>query len=87
MRPRSLTPHSEMRREIVRIVSDICQKHDLDYRAAWKLIYKEYGDRYHIYPDLMYKFSHATKLDFLEGYENLYHTLSKMKSLVEELLT
>ena len=75
----------QIREEIVQTVSSFCKTNDLDYRMVWKQIYQTYGERYHIWPDVDYKFGHKNKLDFLTDYEVLYGTLTKMYNLVQEL--
>lgn len=74
-----------MRQQIVKIVQNFCKEHNVPYKEAWRVIYKEYGERYHIYPDITYKFGHKSKLDFLEAYEGLYKTLTKLHVLVKQL--
>jgi len=74
-----------LRNEIVKLVQELCQKHNLDYRGAWNFIYKQYGERYKIYPHIHYKFGHKSKLDFLEAYEDLYKTMTKMNNLIKEI--
>jgi len=77
--------HKELRGRIVDTVLSFCHANNIEYRAAWKLIYEEYGNRYHIWPAVMYKFGHRNKLDFLADYEDLYRTLTKLNNLVTEL--
>jgi len=76
---------NKLRTEIVRSVQAFCQKHNLDYKSTWRLIYKHYGDRYNIYPHIEYKFGSESKLSYLEDYEQLYKTLTKLKILIDEL--
>jgi hypothetical protein len=73
------------REEIVKIVSSFCKNNNLDYRTTWNLIYEAYGEKYHIWPALQYKFGHKDKMEFLEAYENLYGTLTKMYELIKEI--
>lgn len=75
--------HKELRESIVETVLSFCNANNIDYREAWLLIYEEYGNTYHIWPAVMYKFGHKNKLDFLADYEDLYGTLTKLKNLVE----
>ena len=75
----------ELRKEIVSAVSSFCERHNLDYRLTWRTIYETYGKKYHIWPAIDYKFGHKSKLDFLEAYEELYGTLTKMYNLIKEL--
>ena len=74
-----------MRKEIVTIVQNFCKQFGLDYRGTWNSIYEEYGDRYNIYPHIHYQFGSKSKLNFLENYEELCGTLTKMYKLVKEL--
>jgi len=74
-----------MRQQIVEIVQNFCKKNNLDYRETWNKIYDAYGDKYKIYPHIHYKFGHKSKLDFLESYESLYKTMTKMYNLIQEL--
>jgi hypothetical protein len=76
---------SSLRQEIVNIVQTFCDKNKLEYRETWRQIYKAYGEAYHIYPDIWYKFGSLSKLDFLEGYEALYGTLTKLYILIKDL--
>jgi hypothetical protein len=74
-----------IRAQIVNNVQKLCKENNLDYRETWKFIYEEYGERYKIYPHIHYKFGHKSKLDFLEAYEELVGTMSKMNELINEL--
>jgi hypothetical protein len=75
-----------LRGKIVNKVQQLCKENHLDYRETWKFIYEEYGERYKIYPHIDYKFGHKSKLDFLEAYEKLAQTLTKMNNLIKELI-
>ena len=77
---------NEMRASIVDTVGAFCKTNNIDYRIAWRLIYEKYGETYHIWPAIEYKFGHNSKLDFLEAYEELYGTLTKMYNLIKELI-
>jgi len=74
-----------MRKEIVQAVSEYCKIHNLDYRQTWRCIYDFYGKQYAIWPQIHYKFGHKSKLDFLEAYEPLYKTITKMRELLIQL--
>ena len=71
------------RKLLVATVANFCEVNNLDYRQVWNLIYDRYGEIYKIYPHIDYKFGHKSKLDFLEAYESLYKTMTKMWRLVE----
>ena len=75
----------QLREEIVHTVSSFCKTNNLDYRITWRSIYEAYGNTYHIWPAIEYKFGHTSKLDFLEAYEELYGTLTKMYNLIKGL--
>jgi len=75
-----------MREAIVNTVASFCKTNNVDYRTAWNLVYEAYGERYHIWPAVEYKFGHNSKLDYLEAYEDLYGTLTKMYNLIKEEL-
>lgn len=67
-------------------VASFIEANDLNYRLTWRTIYKAYGERYNIWPDPWYKGRpNHSKLDFLEEYEELYSTLTKMHNLIKEL--
>lgn len=74
-----------MREEIVKRVSSFCANHKLDFRTAWRTIYQEYENQYHIPVATWYKMGHKSKLDFLVAYEDLYKTLSKLYTLISTL--
>lgn len=76
---------SDLRVEIVKIVSSFCKKNNLDYRDSWKQIYTTYGETYNIWPDIWYKFGSKSKLDFLENYENMCGTLTKLYNIIKQL--
>jgi hypothetical protein len=69
----------------VETVQAFCNNNNIDYRTAWNLIYEEYGKKHHIWPAVQYKFGHKNKLDFLADFEDLYGTLTKLQTLVNEL--
>ena len=76
----------QMRASIVNTVGAFCKMNNLDYRKTWRTIYEAYGNKYHIWPSIWYKGYHnKDKLSFLEDYEDLYKTLTKMYNLVKEL--
>ena len=77
--------NKQLREAIVNTVASFCKTNNIDYRTAWKLIYNKYGETYHIWPSVWYKFGHNSNLDFLESYEDLYGTLTKMYKLIKEL--
>ena len=77
--------HKELRGRIVDTVLSFCKEKNIDFRTAWKIIYKNYGETYHIWPAVWYQMGHDSKLDFLAEYEDLYKTLTKMYNLVKEL--
>jgi hypothetical protein len=74
-----------MRAEIVDTVKGLCLSHNLNYREFWKSLYIAYGKEYNIWPHIDYQFGSKSKLDFLEEYEELYSTLTKMYNLTEKL--
>jgi hypothetical protein len=73
-----------IRSNIVHVFQEFCRVNNIDYRTGWNLLYQEYGERYHIYPELLYT-SVYDKLDMLEMYEELAGTLTKMWNLLKEL--
>jgi hypothetical protein len=76
----------EMRATIVDIVASFCENNNLVYRDVWRSIYQHYEDVYHIPVATWYKMGqHQDKFSFLEAYEKLYKTLTKMYNLVKEL--
>ena len=78
--------NNKLREEIVITVSSFCRENKLDYRSVWKIIYNEYENRYKIPVTTWYKLGSNSKLDFLEDYEELYKTLSKLKELIKEAI-
>jgi len=76
----------EMRATIVNIVASFCEVNNLVYRDVWRSIYQHYEDVYHIPVTTWYKMGmHKDKLSFLEAYEELYGTLTKMYKLIKDL--
>jgi hypothetical protein len=76
----------EMRATIVNIVASFCEVNNLIYRDVWRSIYQHYEDVYHLPVATWYKMGqHKDKLSFLEAYEELYSTLTKMYKLVKDL--
>jgi hypothetical protein len=80
-----------MRIEISRIVSSFIKQNDLDYADTWRKVYAAYEEEYNIPVATWYSMTlrekNLSKLDFLESYEELYGTLTKMYNLVKELET
>ncbi len=75
-----------MRATIVNIVASFCENNNLVYRDVWRSIYQHYEDVYHIPVGILYKLGqHKDKLSFLEAYEELYSTLTKMYKLIKDL--
>ena len=77
--------NKKIRKEIVEIVSNFIQKNNLDYKTTWKQIYSYYEEVHKIPVLTWYKFGSESKLSFLEDYEELYKTLSKLHTLIKEL--
>jgi hypothetical protein len=76
----------EMRAAIVKIVASFCENNNVAYKETWRFIYQHYEDMYHIPVATWYKMGmHNDKLSFLEAYEDLYATLTKMYNLIKEL--
>lgn len=74
----------EMREEIVDIVSSLCSENNLDYREAWLAIYDAYESSYNIPVTVLYKMGlHKSKFEFLEAYEELYSTFTKLYNLIK----
>ena len=78
----------QLRAEIVSIVRQVGQEHNLDYRKLWNELFRQYAARYHINPHELYinDYHNRGKLDMLELYEGLYGTMTKLHSLTKELL-
>ena len=77
--------NTEIRPCIVNIVAEFCKNNKLNYKDTWGQIYITYGETYNIWPHIWYKFGSKSKLDFLEEYEELYGTMTKMYELIKEL--
>lgn len=76
----------QMRVDIVNTVSTFAKQHNLNYREVWLQVYGIYEDTYHIPVATWYKLGKfKDKLDFLEAYEDLYKTLTKMYNLIKGL--
>lgn len=75
-----------MRAAIVKIVASFCENNNVVYKETWRFIYQHYEDVYHIPVATWYKLGqHGDKLSFLEAYEDMYKTLTKMYNLIKEL--
>ncbi len=74
-----------IRAEIVSIVSAFIKNNELDYRETWRAIYRHYEEAYNIPVTIWYKFGTKDKLTFLEDYEDLYGTITKLKEIIKEL--
>lgn len=74
-----------MRKEIVKIVSVFCEKNNLNYKEIWNEIYRQYGALYGVHPHVLYKFGDLDKMDYLEMYEDMFGTMTKMYELIKNL--
>lgn len=78
----------QLRTEIVLIVRQVGERHNLDYRKLWNELFRQYAKIYHINPHELYSndYHNRGKLDMLELYEGLYGTMTKLYKLVKELI-
>ena len=75
----------DLRGEIVSIISSFIHENGLDYRETWRHIYTEYEEENNLPVLTWYKFGSKDKLSFLEDYEELYGTMTKLYNLIKPL--
>ena len=78
---------TQLRIDISKKISLFVKNNDLDYKEVWNIIYEIYYKEYGINLHILYKLDMfgKSKLDMLEMYEDLYHTLTKLNNLINEL--
>ncbi len=77
---------ADMRAEIVEVVSAFAKNYNINYRETWLCVYAAYEVKYNIPVTVWYKLgNHKSKMDFLESYEDLYKTFTKLYNLIQEL--